>query len=188
MRPAPIADPWGWPCGIRSARERGCSAQKAYALEGAKIGSTVEEKQYYLTRQATIQGVIESYFRAVEARDQVKVEESAVEIAQAAADGAREKAKESQITEIEVSRAEIRVAQTKDQLNIQKQSAQGAIDQLMLAIGKGIGASPELTDTVPVVDSQLPTLAEAIDKALNNRAELSVYDLQLADQERSVAA
>jgi len=166
---------------------KGLFSDKAYALEGAKIGSTTEEKQYYLTRQATIQGVIESYFRAVEARDQVKVEESAVQIAQTAADGAREKANEMQITEIEVSRAEIRVAQTKDQLNIQKQSAQGALDQLMLAIGKGIGASPELTDTVPVVDSQLPTLAEAIDKALSNRAELSVYDLQIADQERSVA-
>lgn len=166
---------------------KGLFSERAYALEGAKIGSTVEEKQYYLTRQAAIQGVIESYYRAVEAREQVKVQEHAVETAQAAADGAREKAKELQITEIEVSRADIRVAQTKDQLNIQKQSAQGAIDRLMLAIGKGMGDSPELTDTVPAVDPKLPTLAEAIDKALQNRAELSVYDLQTATQERSLA-
>lgn len=168
-------------------RGKGVFSDRSYTLEGAHISATVQDKQYYLARQSAIQGVIQAYFRAVQAREQVKVQERAVEVAQEAADGARERAKELQVTEIEVSRAAIRVAQTRDQLNIHRQTAQGTIDRLMMAIGEGVGANPTLTDAVPHADFEVPTLAEAIERALTNRSELTVYDLQLADQERNLA-
>jgi outer membrane protein TolC len=131
-----------------------------------------------------VQGVIEAYLRAVNAREEVKVQERALETSQIAADGARERAKERQVTEIEVARADIRVAQTKNQLNLQKQSAQGALDALMVAIGEGVGKTPELTDAVPDIEPNIPTLADAMNKALENRVELSIYDMQLSEQER----
>ncbi|MCL5105556.1 MAG: TolC family protein, partial [Armatimonadetes bacterium] len=47
--------------------------------------------------------------------------------------------------------------------------------------------TPELTDSVPEVSVQLRPLGEAIDTALSNRTELSVYDIQLSEQARKLA-
>lgn len=166
---------------------KGALSAKADALQGARSDETIQEKQLYITRQTTVQGVIEAYYRAVQAREQVKVQEEALEIAQKAAEGAEKKLKWQVVTKIEASRAEIQVAQTQDRLNTQRQSARGAIDNLMVAIGAGVGQAPELTDSVPEVDTQLPPLGETIDKALANRAELSVYNTQLSEQTRKLA-
>ncbi|MCX6345116.1 MAG: TolC family protein, partial [Armatimonadetes bacterium] len=163
---------------------KGLFSDKSNSLIGAKLDVSIQEKQFYLARQSLVQSVISAYLRAVKAREEVKVQERALLTSQTAADGARKKAIERQITEIEVARAEILVAQTKDQLNIQKQDAQGALDALMVAIGEGVGKTPELTDTVPEIEPNTPTLADAVNKALQNRVELSVYDMQLSEQER----
>jgi outer membrane protein TolC len=168
-------------------RGRGKLSEKANTFRGAEIDASIQDKQFYLTRQSTIQGVIESYYRAVVAREQVKVQERAVSIAEEAVQSARKRADAGLVAEIEVSRAEIRLAQTKDELNQQVQSARGALDRLMLAIGSGVGQTPELTDSVPEVTMELPTLVDAMKTALANRTELSVYDDRLTDQSRKMA-
>jgi len=58
----------------------------------------------------------------------------------------------------------------------------------MIAIGGGIGEVPELVDSVPQVDdAAIPTLADAVKTALANRAELTINDERLAEQERELA-
>lgn len=166
---------------------RGLMSKKSDILSGAKNSAVIQEKQLYLSRQATVLGVIEAYYNAILAREQVTVQENAVSISEEAADGARRRAEAGLVPEIDVSRAEIRVAQTKDTLNLQKQSAKGAVDRLMVAIGYGVGRSIELVDQMPNGDVQVPSLGDAVKTALDNRAELAVYDTSLDDQKRKIA-
>jgi len=166
---------------------KGLLSTKADQLAGARSNTTVQEKELFLTRQSTVLNVIEAYYRAVLAREEVKVQERAVEITEEAAEGARLRAEAGLVRGIDVSRAEIRVARTRDQLNLQRQTARAAKDRLMTAIGAGIGEDPELTDEIPEPLTNLPDLAKAVQIALENRAEFVVYDEQMADQQRRLA-
>ncbi|MCE5313582.1 MAG: TolC family protein [Armatimonadota bacterium] len=168
---------------------RGLLSSKADSVLGARSSASIEEKQLYLTTQSTVLGVVETYYSAVLAREQVMVQEQAVAIAKAAADGAKKRAAEGLVAEIEASRAEIRVAQTENELNVQKQNANAALDSLMIAIGSGVGEKPELIEPIPEPESlgEVPGLAAAIENALANRSELAVYDTNLSEQARALA-
>lgn len=168
-------------------RGRGLLSEKSDKVLGAKSQVSAQSKGLFVSRQSTVLSVVESYYGAILAREKVKVQENAVSIAEEVADGTRKKVAEGLVPEIEVSRADIRVARTKDQLNLQKQAERGAIDRLMLAIGDGVGQTPELTDTVPDVAEGLPDITTAIKTALANRLELQVLDEQLIEQQRKLA-
>jgi outer membrane protein TolC len=155
-------------------------------IAGARSDATIQEKQLYLTRQTTVLGVVEAYYQAVLAREQVKVQEHALTIAEESADAARKRADAGLIRGLDVSRAELQVARTHDQLNLQQQAASAAMDRLMSAIGAGIGEEPELIDGVPEPPTDLPGLAEAVKIALSNRTEFAIYDEQLSSQARRV--
>ncbi len=144
----------------------------------------IQEKQIFLTKQATVLSVIGAYLNAVLAREQIKVQEKALSVAEDAATSARKRADAGLIAELEVSRADISVAQTRDDLNGQIQAYKGAVDTLMKSIGQGIGQNPELIDSVPETTQPLPALETAVSTALQNRVELSVYDQQISDRSR----
>ena len=162
-------------------------SSKSDLLLGARSSVAIQSKELYRSRQATVVAVVEAYYQAVLAQERIKVQEAAVKIAEEALYGARRREEARLVTGIEVSRAETNLAQTRDTLNLQHQSAKGALDRLMLAIGVGIGWTPELTDRLPEAMSDLPDLNTAIKAALGNRAELTVYDQRLVDQERRLA-
>jgi outer membrane protein TolC len=166
---------------------RGALSDKYQRWVSARNQVAVRDKQLYLTRQDTILRVVSAYFRAVNAREQVKVQEKAVEIAKRVADAARRKAEAGYAAGIEATRAELRVADVMNQLQIQQQAARSALESLMLAIGAGVGETPELVDTVPDEMPQIPSLEEALNIALKNRPELVVSDLQIEDQQRLLA-
>jgi outer membrane protein TolC len=168
---------------------RGLLSSKSNTVLGARSSASIEEKQFYITTQSTVQSVVQTYYNAVLAREQVKVQEQAVTIAKAAADGAKKRAAEGLVAEIEASRAEIRVAQTENELNVQKQKSNAALDSLMIAIGSGVGKKPELIEPIPEPTAlgELPDLATAMEKALKNRAELDVYDTNLSELSRALA-
>ena len=166
-------------------------SEKAYLLQRMHSSVTIGDRELFQTRQSIVQRVIEAYYQAVQAREEVKVQESALKIAEEVADGTRKREKEGLVAGIEVSRADDNVAQTRDALNLKRQAERGSMDRLMLAIGKGIGQSPELTDSVPdvSVDVSLEILpiGKAIDTALMNRAELVVYNERISEQKRKLA-
>lgn len=166
---------------------KGALSDKQNLLLGARSNVSVQEKQFYLVRQSTVIEVINAYYRAILAREQVKVQERAAQISEKVAEFMRKRADARLEVEFQASQAEIAVAQAKNELNLRQQSARGALQNLMVAIGVGVGETPELIDTVPAVDEQLPGLAEAVQIALKNRAELNVFDTQLAEQERKLA-
>jgi outer membrane protein TolC len=168
-------------------RGKGRLSQKSNLLLGARSDVSVQEKQLYLTRQFTTFGVVNTYYQAVLERERVKVRERGLAIAEEVADGARKRADAGLVAEIEVSRADLRVARTKDELNLQTQTARAAMDRLMLTIGIGVGHDPALTDGVPEAEIETPDLAEAVKTALKNRSELGVSDEQLSEKARELA-
>lgn len=159
-------------------------SSKYNEIMNAQSALRIQEKQEFLTSQATVLAVISSYLGAVLAREQIIVQEKALSVTQEAATSARKRADAGLIAELEVSRADINVAQTQDALNSQVQAYRAAVDNLMQTIGQGVGQDPVLTDSVPEVVEQLPPLNLAVEQALQNRAELSVYDQQIADRTR----
>lgn len=168
---------------------RGMLSSKSDEILGARSDATIQEKELYLTTQSTVMGVVNAYYRAILADQKVAVQEEAVKIAKETADGAANRAEAGLVAGIEVSRAEIRVAQTENELNIRKQDAIGALDTLMIAIGSGIGEKPELIDPVPEPESigEPPDLATAMETALDNRSELAVYDTNISDLVRKLS-
>lgn len=165
---------------------KGALSTKSYLLAGARSNATIQQKELYLTIQSTVLNVVEAYYDAVLAAKQVKVQERAVSIAEEAADGARRRADEGLVAGIEVSRAEIRVARTRDQLNVQQQSARAAVDRLMFAMGSGVGHNVELIDDLPEEPVDIPDLPSSIKTALSNRAEFAVYDERLVSEQREL--
>ena len=170
-------------------RGRGFLSPKSDLVQSAISNTSVSNHELYQTRQATAVAVVSAYFNAVLAAEQVIVQEKAVGFAQAAYDGASKREEAGLIAGIEVTRAETSLAQTKDRLQIQRQAAKGAIDQLMLAIGLGVGEGPELIDPVPEPEKMpaVPGIEDAISTALKNRTELGVYDTRLSDRQRRLA-
>lgn len=174
---------------VRQALRRGFGglSSKSIALKSAQSSATIESKQLFITRQATVQNVIEAYYNAVLAREQVKVREQAVDNAVQAADRLQKLEEAGYVAGIDVTRAQIQVEQSRNALNSQQRSARNALDRLMIAIGGGVGATPELVDSVPQTYPDIPSLADAIKTALDNRGELTIYDERLAEQERQLA-
>jgi len=168
-------------------RGRGVLSEKFDRVASAKSATTVQDKRLYLSKQDTVLGVTSAYYRAVQAREQVKVQENAVQIAEKVHDSAKRRADAGYAAGIEATRAEIRVAQTRNQLNLERQAAKGAVESLMLAIGAGVGETPELVDSVPEQLPDIPSLEDALKTALANRPELAIADEQIADQERLLA-
>lgn len=166
---------------------RGRLSPKANDLLSARSDSEVQDKQLYIARQSTVSGVVDSYCNALLAREQIKVQERALTIAEEVATRAKRLSAEGEVAEIEVTRAEIRVAQTRDQLNLQRQSARGSLDKLMLAVGSGVGQNPELSETIPDIAIEVPTLDESMRVALEKRAELSAIDERISNQDRKLA-
>lgn len=168
-------------------KRKGILSEKSDQILTAASQAAITDRSVYLQRQATVQDVIESYYRAVQARNRVKVQENALAIAEKTAEIARKREEAGLDRGLDVVRAEVTVEQTRDDLNLEMESARGALDRLMVAIGQGVGKTPELTDEVPEPEGQPQSLSEAIDRALKNRAELSVYDERIATQQRRLA-
>ncbi|MHB1458683.1 MAG: TolC family protein [Armatimonadota bacterium] len=166
---------------------KGVLSEKSNQVLNAKSSLLIDDKSFYLSTQSTALNVIDSYFKAIEARKLVTEQENAVIYMEQAAIYARKREEAGLGRGIDVSRAEVRVAQTKDQLNLQRASARSAMDRLMLSIGAGVGKDYELTEPVPQSALPVPTLEEAINTAIKNRFELTIFDQQIKDQERAVA-
>lgn len=166
---------------------KGRMSTKYDAVQSALTNTGIQGRQLYQTEQQTVLNVISTYYQAVLAAEQVTIQEQAVKLAEASAEYVRRRVDEGLERGILVTQQEVYVAQTKDSLNLARQSARGAMDNLMIAMGIGVGQSPTLTDPVPDSSTEMPDLSQAIQTALKNRSELSIYDEQMTDTQRKLA-
>ncbi|MDO8684129.1 MAG: TolC family protein [Armatimonadota bacterium] len=175
---------------------KGRLSRKADLALAATAATSIESKQLFMFRQSMVTDVANAYYQAVMQQKRVRIQERALEIASQAEKAARRKVEAGLIPGLEASRAKLNLARTEDDLNDQRRSARTALDRLMIAIGSGVGQTPELADTeagseleTPVLDQviqrlETPGLEEAMRIALENRSELKVADEQVAEQTR----
>lgn len=163
---------------------KGVLSGKSDILLSARSSLRNRDRQLFQSRQSTVYSVIQSYCRALQAREQVKIQERALDLAIASSEYAKKREEAGIGLGIDAIRAEVQVEQTRERLNQRRSSARASIDQLMTAIGVGIGYNPELADSIPEIDETVPGLEEAVAAALTNRTELAVFDEQLATQQR----
>ncbi len=126
------------------------------------------------------------YFDVVRAKDLLKVQEQAVAIAEEATKDAQKRLDAGLITEIDVTRAQLQLSNTREQLIRQQQSHQNAVDTLVMVLGLPVGAQPELTDTVSYNYSPIDE-ATAIQAALEHRPELALDRLNQANADVQTA-
>ena len=168
-------------------RRTGPLSEKAELVRRAHSRLSIESRELYRSQQSMVLSVVRAYYAAVKAQEEVKIQERALALVEETAKRASKLEEARLVPGIDVYRAEVQVAQTKDRLNLQRESARAAGDELMLAIGVGVGQTPELTDTLPEANLAAPALEEAIEEALANRPELFTYDERLTDRERELA-
>ncbi len=140
------------------------------------------ENQLYLARQSTTEDTLQRYFSAVRARELINVSETDVEIAKETVRAARRKLEEGLVAQIEVSQAEIQLAQSEDSLIAQKRAYRDALDSLLLQMGLKVGQTTELTDTAPEERGALDSTALA-EEAEKNRKDLRVLDISIERQQ-----
>jgi outer membrane protein TolC len=165
----------------------GQMSAKFDAVQTALSGTRVQDKQLYSTEQSTVLNVIDTYYYAVLDAQQVQIQEKAVKLAEESADYVRRRVDAGLERGILVTQQEVYVAQARDSLNLARQTARGAVDSLMVAMGVGVGQTPTLTDPIPDADTEMPDLQKAIETALKNRSELAIYDVQLSEAQRQLA-
>src|SRR5262249_5641225 len=129
-------------------RGRGRGSETRAQLLQARIDTDSTRLQHFENEQALIERVVQAYYNAVRAQALLKVSEQAVTIADQATSDAQKRLAAGLITEIDVTRAQLRLSQTRQGLNSQQQSNRNALDALVLVLGLPVGAQPELTDTV----------------------------------------
>jgi outer membrane protein TolC len=157
-------------------RGHGQGSETRAQLIQARVDTDSARLQHFDNEQGMIERVVQAYYNAVRAKDLLKVSEQAVTIAQQATTDAQKRLDAGLITEIDVTRAQLRLSQTQQSLNSQQQSYLNALDALVLVLGLPVGAQPELTDTVQYMYTPVEQAA-AVQSALQNRPELGLIRL-----------
>ncbi|MCC6484437.1 MAG: TolC family protein [Armatimonadetes bacterium] len=159
----------------------GSLSDTAVGITNAEYDVLMSDDQLFLARQSLVQTTVRNYFQAVRARDLIAVSESDIEISKETVRMARRKLEEGLVAEIEVSQAEIQLAQSEDELVSRKRAYQDALDALLLGMGLKVGQKPDLIDTVPQERVKLNP-AELVEEALQKRRDLSVVDIGVKRQ------
>jgi len=155
----------------------------------SQLSLSREELQLYIARQDTALAVISAYFNALQAREQIDISRSDLEIAKETARIAKRRLEEGLVAELELSRAENQVARSEDELIGRQQRYRNALDSLLLAMGLKVGQSFELVTDASVQNPGLDIDA-LVSEALENRKELKIAQIGLERQklEQSVSS
>lgn len=166
-------------------RGSGRLSDTSVRLINAEYEVATQEDQLFMARQNLAQTTIRNYFEAVRARDLIAVSQQDIEISKETVRMARRKLEEGLVAEIEVSQAEIQLAQSQDELVSRNRAYQDSVDALLLAMGLKVGQKPDLVDTVP--KERVKVDAEAmVREALRSRKELAVVETGLKRQQLEV--
>ena len=180
-------DDWGISLNLRQALYKGGgikAALKAQELTRASarlfLESTIMDAMLEVTTR---------YYNTLLARDQIEVEEQNIELLEEALEDARNRLKAGSVSDFEVLRAEVLLANAKPAL-IQRRSAfRVAIDQLRQSIGySNYRRDPDNLQKIPEFQGELVyrpaafELESSLQIALENRSELK--RLQLIEEAR----
>jgi len=154
------------------------------ALRQARSSYRQSLLSFYLDQQDLAEAVVVAYFEAYK-RDKLRaIEQKGLDLAERALTDAEARRAEEENTIFDVTRAQFRVARAQQSLYRAQQLYGDGVDQLLRLLGLEIGGEPTLT-TEPVYAPEPIDPAAAVATALEQRAELSLLDLEI-DDDRAV--
>ena len=164
------------------SRQGGGLSPANVSVVSAELALALQENAFWLARQEAAEAAVRAYLNAVRARDLIKVSQADVEIAQETVRMARRRLEEGLVAEIELSRAEIRLAQSRDALVERQRAYRDALDALLLAMGLPVGQETDLVDTAFAERIQ-PDARKLVEEALATRRDLKAQQIAIRRQE-----
>jgi len=140
---------------------------------------------YFVDRQDLIASVLSAYFSAVERTQLVGIQESSVRLAEQAVRDAQLRLEAGLIAEIDLLRAQLRLARAQTDLVLARQSEQDALDQLLVLLGLEVGGTPKLATTVSYQPVVLD-IGAAVKEAFDRRPEIRLADLSIENRQALV--
>jgi outer membrane protein len=164
---------------------RGAASPYYEQLRSARSGYEGGVLDYYLARQDLVVLVIDTYLEAVQQGQFVAIQQESVKLAEQSVQDAELRLKEGLIIQIDLMRAQLRLAQAQSGEVQARQAQQDAVDRLLLLLGVQVEGSPKLVTEVAYQPSP-QDVESAVDYALENRPELRVSDLTIQDREAAL--
>jgi len=167
-------------------RGHGTVSEARTSIDRAGLSVRNSELGHFLNQQQLVQQVVTDYFTALRTRELIKVQERSVEFNQQIASDTKKRLDAGLITEIDLTRAQQQLSSAQVTLVNRTQSAQNALDDLVLVLGLPVGTFPELTDEVPYAPVEVD-VNSAIREALAHRPELEQYRVQRSQAQIDLA-
>lgn len=140
-------------------RGAGLASSTAERVRSATVSDVAEQLSFYEARQALAVAVVASYYEALLAEGEVDIAQRQIERAQRQYDVTYAKYTgegivkpgekwDSEVPEIDVGQARLRLEESKRGLIATRQGLQDAMDTLLLQLGCQAGATPKLTTAI----------------------------------------
>lgn len=136
---------------------------------------------FFTARQDLIQRVINSYFGALRREQVLTIQESSVKLAEQAVSDAELRLESGLIAEIDLTRAQLRLAQAQASEVLARQEMQDSLDQLLGLLGLAIGGQPKLVTAAPYEPIEADMEA-TVAEALARRPELRLSQLDIENR------
>jgi outer membrane protein len=139
---------------------------------------TIQEMQYFLSKQDVVQNVLRRYFAVLQARKVIEVSENNVQISRENLRVTKRRYEEGMVPKLDVTRAEMNLLEAEDSLLGAKKQWADARDDLITAIGLDSRKSAEIDYDVPYVPRDFQE-EECIDLSMLLRKEVLVRGEEL---------
>jgi cobalt-zinc-cadmium efflux system outer membrane protein len=140
---------------------------------------------YFTQRQQLVEGAISAYSATAEREQVVTITELSVQLAEQAVRDAELRLEKGLIVEIDLMRAQLRLAREQTSAIVARQSFQDAMDGFLALLGLQVGGSVELTTLISAEREEID-LEAAVAQALDLRPELKLIDLGIEDNEAAL--
>jgi outer membrane protein TolC len=157
------------------------------AIRAAQYYDMFTDETLRLAVQETLFAATQSYYYAMLAREQVRVLEASLQLAEAQFKDTETKKKFGVASEFNVLRAEVEVSNAKAQLIRAKNDLDFAWSDLFRVLGVSQNSSVELTQKLER-DSAIPEFEASRETAFENRPEISAAALSVKLQEQKLKA
>lgn len=164
---------------------RGSASPYYEQLRAARSGYESGVLDYYLARQDLVVLVINAYLDAVQQGQFVAIQQESVNLAEQSVQDAELRLKEGLIIQIDLMRAQLRLAQAQSAEVQARQAQQDSIDRLLLLLGVQVEGAPKLVTEVAYQPAP-QDVGAAVEYALENRPEMRVSDLTIQDREAAL--
>lgn len=156
--------------------------------QAARITAQAARKEQLATGDVVTAEVARAYFTALWAQDQVETAVADVELAEALATLAENRKAAGAGTGIEVTRAQVQLANERQNLLLRKQERRAAQLQLLRRIGLDLAVDLRLTTRLEETAHEPIAVEQALDDALENRADWQAAERRFASLQRSDSA